>query len=238
MSQQPKEDFNKEAINVSKGGIWADENLEQSLDWNGESGSERASVDKDIVRTPRTYEEVNSDVLSSAQITSDVINIITARVEKSILRSSGSAEQTIIQMVDAKLDQHGKLVRKWIDGQNTRLMSMEEMMKDSKQPQIDRLDEKLASLELKIDSVIGNMTQHGPEEARMLHEAYKIITERRSSDDVDASEPSIYERMEKRIGSLNEQLKAIEPFANDGIKAKVVEAKSSANVRRRFGKMM
>jgi hypothetical protein len=231
-------DFNRIAAEVNKGGIWADENLDQPIDWAGETGSSAAAIDKEVIHTPKTHKAIEAEVLASASVTSDVINIITSRVEQALLRSSGSAEKTIVQMVEAKLFAHSDKIKKWIDGQNTRLAELENQLKDTKSSQIDKLDERIASIELKIDSVIGSITQHGPEEARVLHEAYQIIKDRKSSDDGDRSEPSVYNRMEQRLGSLNEQLRAIEPFADSGIKAKVTEVVNARQVRKKFGRMM
>jgi hypothetical protein len=228
----------EQARNAYNGGIWKDENLEESIDWMGEAGSEKAAIGAEVIRQPKSKNEVEKEVLSSASITPDVLGIITSKVENNILRSSGSSSQTIIQLVESKLAGHNDEVQTWLTKQNGRLSSMESTLTDNNQSQIRKLEEKIASLEGKIEAMTGALTLHGAEESRMIHEAYKIITERRSTDDGSTSEPSILQRMETRDLALQDHLRKLEPTADSAIAAVKSTAQRRQHIVKKFGRMM
>jgi len=221
-----------------KGGIWSEENLEQSLDWAGESGSSKAALLSDVTHSPKSRRQIENEVLEANSVSAEVLAIIVSRVQQSILSASGSAEQTLIQMVDDKISRHSKEVQQWMDAQGTRIVEVESKTKESSSLKYDKLEERLVALEFKVDALTGSITTHGAEETRMIHEAYKIISERRSTDDGETSEPSIYGRMEQRLTNLQDQLKSIEPLADKGLQASVTLAKQKVNVRSKFGRMM
>jgi TolA-binding protein len=204
----------------------------------GEAGSEKAAIGAEVIRQPKSKNEVEKEVLSSASITPDVLGIITSKVENNILRSSGSSSQTIIQLVESKLAGHNDEVQTWLTKQNGRLSSMESTLTDNNQSQIRKLEEKIASLEGKIEAMTGALTLHGAEESRMIHEAYKIITERRSTDDGSTSEPSILQRMETRDLALQDHLRKLEPTADSAIAAVKSTAQRRQHIVKKFGRMM
>lgn len=231
-------DFNKVANDVAQGGAWTDDKLDQPLDWAGETGSSHAAIDATKTYPTKTYEEIEQDILKDANLTQDTINTITTRVERALLRSSGSSNKTLIQLVDGQVEEHRTIIRDWIAGQNKKIHDLEERLKDIDLSHISRLDEKISSMEHKIETLVGSITQYGPEEVRVLHEAHNIIKARQSSDVGDTDEPSIYGRMEKRMEDLTAQLRAVEPFADQAITRTVKSAQIKPNIMKKFGRMM
>jgi len=227
-----------EIQSIAEGGIWNDKNVEESLDWAGETASADAAIDSTVIHQPKSHKEVEQDVLSTANIGADIVNIITSRVEKSLLRSSGSSENSLLQMIESRLKQHDERVGRWMDSQEKRLSQIESDSKESRQNSIDKLDEKIAILENKIGVVIGSITQHGPEETRLIHEAYKIIMDRKAADEDGDSEPSIYARMDSRVEELNRQMRALEPHSAQGSRAVIDNKRQEMTVRKKFGRMM
>jgi outer membrane murein-binding lipoprotein Lpp len=229
-------DANQEAQEVYEGGTWKDENLAESIEWAGDKGSSSAAVDSNKTHIPKTHGKIEEEILTAAQVTTDVLNTIVARVERSLLKSSGSSANTLTQMVEGRLKTLSDETKTWFDNVSSRISKIEEQTKDQQTDQVSKLNEKIASLEFKLDSIAGAITQHGPEEARMIQEAYRIITERRSSDADDVSDPSIITRLEKRTEVLRDSAIQYEPFVDSAIKARTTEINDKARVLRKFGR--
>jgi hypothetical protein len=232
------DDILEQAHDLAKGGVWSDQNLDDPIDWKGETGSDKAAIDSSVIRTPKTKIEVDKDVLEAAGVTQDVLNVISNRVEANILKISGASSQTIIQMVESKIAVNTDHVQSWLTSQNARISDMETRLQDTNSTHIKRLDEKLISLENKIDALTGAITQHGAQEARVIHEAYKIISERHTTDDGSDPEPSVFNRMQARAEALSDHLRTIEPLAIVADQHVQVKVAHIANVRRKFGKMI
>jgi hypothetical protein len=236
MSQQ---DIVAQVNSVKQGGVWNDNNLEESLDWQGEEGSSKAAIDEDKTYTPQTRQELENEELAELNITPDQLIAISARVERTLLRTSGAENQTLIQMVDERMQKQRDEIEKWINKQSERLALIESTSDDASKSAIARLDEKIATLEFKIETLIGNSFKHGAEETRVIHEAYKLLLERKSSDTADdVSEPSQFQRMNSRLEALNEHMRALEPIADSGVDAVKTSVVQKSRARAKFGKMM
>lgn len=100
------------------------------------------------------------------------------------------------------------------------------------------MDEQIASIEQKLAAIIGSITQHGAEEARLIHEAHKAIMERQSTDDDDTSQPSVIARMEKRVEGLSAHLRELEPLAEQSLRVVEDETAHKRQLKKKFGRMM
>jgi outer membrane murein-binding lipoprotein Lpp len=141
-------------------------------------------------------------------------------------------------MVDSKLKDQQDATRKWTSAQSARLDAIEEATKDSNTSLIAKLDEKIASLEHKLDALANSITAHGTEETRMISEAYRIIKDRKATEEEVTSEPSVYDRMEARVETLNASLRNLEPALMTSAVSTQVKPEIKARVRGKFGKMM
>jgi hypothetical protein len=232
-------DIKAAAQDLLKGGTWKDEALDQSLDWQGDNGSIAASVDEKKTYEPKTHVEIENELYKEHSISPEVIAFITKSVEKSLLRSSGSENKTLVQMVESTMARTKDEIEAWMTNSEKRLAAVESEAKSSGAATIARIDEHIAALEIQLQTLAGSVVQYGAEETRLLHEAHKVIMTRKTSDPPDdTSEPSIYDRMEKRLGALNQQLKQLEPMADRGFEAVQNAAAQRSNVRKKFGKLM
>lgn len=210
------------AVNITKvvtdlatGGIWSDDNLAQSLDWEGDTGSVDAAIDQTKTHVQRTPQEIEQQLFKDKGLDTDTLNAITAKVERIILRSSGSEKLTLLTMVDGKLDEAKKEIEVWLKQHSERVASMEGKLDTGRREAVEKLDERLASLEFRVEALAGSITAHGAEEARMIQEAYAIIKDRKATEEEGetGSEPSIFQRMEDRSKVLADQLTKLEPIA-------------------------
>lgn len=232
-------DIQKAAEDAVRGGIWTDKALEQSLDWQGDQGSPAASIDERKTHRPRTKIEIEEEILAEHKISAEVIAFITEKVEKNILRSSGAENKTIIQMVEARIAEHSDKIEKWLNEQSARLSLVEASKSSSNENAIARLDEKIASIEFKLDTLASNIVGHGPEEARMIQEAHREIMKRKTTDAGDnESDLSIYQRMDDRVAELTTQVKNLEPFIDDIHATKIATVSQKQSIRKKFGKMI
>jgi uncharacterized coiled-coil protein SlyX len=225
----------EERHKLAEGGIWTDENLDQGTDWKGETGSEAAAEDAKKVHLPQSGKRIEEQILQKSGVTSDVLNTIVRRVESALLKSSGSGESSLLQMMEKALAANSDKISDWLRAQEKRVDLIEKHSTTTHEKQIEKLDERIALLEQKIDVMIGSMTAHGAEEARMIKEAYDIIKNRQAVEESDVqSEPSVIQRMETRVGELSTQLQKIEPIA---AAATIKRANESVNRASIFKKM-
>jgi len=241
MSDQVPMTVDEERELVAKGGIWSDENLAQALDWKGETVGDRASANADVTHTPKTTEQITTEILEQAKITPDVLNAVTSRVESSILKGKSSGT-SLIEMVEKALNDQNDRTQLWIDSQTKRLDQLAktaDLAKGVKRDDIDRLDEKLRILEEKVSAIIIDQASNKTEEFAIINEASKILKERRATEELEVeSTPSIVGRMETKAEQLQAQLRALEPHVETSGAAVVAKRSAPAAARRKFGKRM
>lgn len=242
MSDKPVNEVAREQQTVAKGGVWSDENLEQSLDWQGETVGADASIDSAKTYTPKTTEETTSEILTSAKISPDVINAVTQRVERQILAGKSSGHNSLIELVQKAMQDETAKVEAWLTAQEKRigtLTATQARQMDVRQADLDRLDEKIRVMEEKISALIAETTTGKTEEFAVLNEAAKILKDRRATEEMETeSTPSIINRMELRTEQLNEQLRTLEPYVAAADRTVVQQASRPAAARRKFGKVM
>jgi uncharacterized coiled-coil protein SlyX len=242
MTEPEIQTVEEERAAVAIGGIWTDENLDQTLDWQGETTGGVAAEQSSVTHTPQTPEQINTQLLDRANITSDVLGAIIARVEKKIVGGKNSGHSSILEMIETAMANESRKVHEWLESQDKKLSAVTENLSSSqtvKQSDIDRLDEKLRILEEKISAIITESTAHKTEEFTIINEAAKIIKDRRATEELEVeSTPSILGRMETRADQLNTQLRSLEPYVASAHKSVIAAAQRPAAVRRKFGKQM
>lgn len=227
---------------VSKGGIWSDENLEQPLDWAGDTGSIHASENERASHTPKTQRQIEKEILREASINDDVINIIVNRVALSVQQVQLTAIKEEIATMTRTSDEHRAVVDEWMKAQAKRQKESEERNKIDSSSDIRRLDEQLATLENKILELTRLITTRGAEEVMMIQEAHKIIKDRQAIEESEvASEPSVIGRMNDRMTNLTSILKGMEPDIEKAFSPSAVASSSSVAPKRvivkKFGRM-
>jgi small-conductance mechanosensitive channel len=207
--------FDSENKALKEGGIWSDKNVEESLDWQGETGGSAASEEKFVTHTPKTKKEIESEILRESQITPEIISIISSQVESRFLQKQAGDESSmmsILHTLNQKFADNDKSIRAWRSQVDQDLSKMNSAPSDW-DLQINQINEKVLSLEHKIDALIASIAPQGAQEARMIQEAYEIIKNRQATEESDtgASDPSIFARFEQRVDVLRQQTQMLEP---------------------------
>lgn len=231
-----------EQLDAAKGGVWSDENLVESLDWQGETVGKDAAIDSAKTYTPRTQDEIIDQVLEKSNITSDLVSAITSKVERKILSSKRSGHSSILEMIETALQTEGNKVEQWLDSQQKKIDGIVEKQNSStaiKQSDIDRLDEKIRVLEERMSVILAEQATGKTEEFAVLHEAAAIIRDRRATEELETeSLPSVLDRMEKRTQAVNDQMRRLEPHVREADRVVANRVNRPAQARKKFGRTM
>jgi len=219
---------------IAEGGVWSDENIMESLEYAGESGSAHAAENALATHPQLTSAQIDAKILEQANIDPAMIAAITARVEArlssslmSVMTNRENAMTASNRSVESKVDT-------WIEKLSTEMKS--QGLTAAARDELARLEERIAQLEQKLDAVVKTVTTHGPEEVRMIQEAYRIIKDRRAVEESDiASEPSVVARMASRTEAITEQLRVLEPVVET---ARLATVNTAAQRRKKFGRMI
>jgi flagellar biosynthesis chaperone FliJ len=209
-------DVQQQGESYAQGGIWTNENLDESLDWTGDTGGTAAATDKFITHSPKTKKQIEEDILAESHITPEVLSVISSQIESRLFNKGNDHESSLMNIVstlDQRVSDNDRHIRLWREQVDKDIAKIGAADTSELTLQFSRIEEKLSAMEQRMDAITANIVPHGAEEARMIHEAYEIIKTRRATDESDTgrSEPSIFARFEKRIDVLNEQTKSLEP---------------------------
>jgi hypothetical protein len=221
-----------------KGGVWNDNDIAEPTTWTGETGGPGAIADIQAQHIPLTHEAIRSTQLAAAGVDADVLNAIVQRTQAAILKVGGINHGTIVQLIDAQISATVSTFQSRLDAFSVRVSELENRLKDRSTDEVARLEEKLNTLEQKQDALIGDLTSSGPEEARMIRDAYEIIKNRQAVDEETVSDPSIIERLHQRSRGLEEHLARLEPHVDTALAHVAQLHTSSAKAKKKFGRMI
>jgi leucyl aminopeptidase len=223
---------------VAKGGLWTDDNLDQPLDWQGETGSTLAAEGETTTHTPRTARQLEKEILSKANIDDEVLSIITSRIADRFKTAQFEAIALEFDKMTKSMEEHRATVEEWMNAQSQWRKESEEQHKNTESSGLRRLDEQVATIEDKIAELLRLVTSRGAEEVEMIHEAHKIIKDRQAVEESEiSSEPSIIGRMQARVQSLNESLRTIEPHAIEAYERGKTTAVAKKAIVKKFGRL-
>lgn len=235
----------EELKNVMAGGIWKEGDLNVKDTWEGDRGSSKAQ-DSGLSYKPKTRQQEEDEILEEANISSEVLSIISQRVSNSYKRANKHTEVNLEQIMSKfkeNFDTSLTDVQKWREKVTQDLAGITEESSaiESMKRDLLKIEERVKNLEYQLELLKGSITHHGPEEARMIHEAYQIIIKRAATEDEGSNvepEPSVIGQLRDYDQKLTEKLQAIRPITNPDAIPEAVNTSSRSRVLRKFGRLL
>jgi len=228
-----------------KGGDWADDEGDiLPDDWKGEQGSPEASTDVHKTYKPMTESEQEDEILEENHMSPEVLSIVSARVFEEVEKrfQGGGDFHSHLRKLDDRMRGNQADIESWREQITRELASLK---KPSNQPDaleatLARINERLTSIEFRLQGITSEITQRGPDEVRALNEAIAIIKSREANEEEgtpadNISEPSILGRLEASRDKLTQNLRSFEPYVQATPLAPTV-ASSAAALRKKFSK--
>lgn len=236
-----EETINAERAKVAGGGIWNDENLAESLDWQGESSGSHQDEGKPATHVPKTLTQQENEIFLEAGITPDVMATLTRRLERHVDRNSLAQQESYVNLVNEKNVELSAKVATWVESLNTRTNKLADEAKqigNVRKVDIDRLEEKILALEERLSAMVLATTSSDVENNIVMREAAKIVRDRAQVEDAEnASTPSIVQRLDTQISVTESRLNALEPHYRPSAQAATVTASNKERARKRFGRL-
>jgi len=193
---------------IQEGGVWTSTNLLGEETWTGEAATTSSNEPREHTTiTPKTPAQEDKELLVSVLKNPDFISALLRELERTMLKQSGRSPHTsLLQQVTNEREEAVQRVREWVAAtQQTHSVSEHEDSKET-QAKMKSLEEKIISLELKIEELMTTAVTQKSQEKEMIDEAYKILQERRREDIGSERTPSEVTRMEQRTIELDRQI--------------------------------
>lgn len=193
-----------------EGGLWNDENLEQSLEWQGDKGATRDPDEKQQT-TRQTKKAERTEILKESGLNVEAIRALSETVEERILHGSGFSSKTFKGAVATMLSDHDKRLKEWLLSTQT---EQQTTIDTNQASAIAGLSERISVLERKLDEILVATVNRDGTELDIVRQASQIVIDKHREDAATGETPSEVHRMEFRTEELEARMHRLQQLAH------------------------